>query len=187
MADKPQPVTGECDRVIIGRAKIKRRITTLARQIDAIYQGKELTILAVLTGSLVFLSDLVRQLPLKIRIYVVRASSYCGKKSAPGKLTLSQIPECLAGQNVLIVDDILDTGQTLGGLLDRVKRRKPASVRTCVLLKKVRCSNGRVEADFVGFEIPDEFVVGYGLDYDDLYRNLPDICTLRKHILKEGR
>lgn len=166
--------------VLIPRTRIAERVEELARSITAAYPDGELTIVAVLAGSVVFLADLIRRLPLRLRLDVVRVNSY------PGQSISSQSPSVLiapkgdfSGRHVLIVDDILDSGQTLDLLGDRIVSASPASVRTCVLLAKRRDDlPGRGVADFVGFDIEDRFVVGYGLDYDDLYRNLPDICLL---------
>jgi len=144
------------------------------------YAGREVTILAVLNGSLVFLADLVRHMPLLMRLDVVTVSSY------PGKATRSQGPKLrmpadldLRGRHVLIVDDVLDTGRTLRALYGALEAMAPASLATCVLLRKQRSQGPpAVQADFVGFEIGEAFVVGYGLDYAERYRNLPDIRIL---------
>lgn len=172
----------DVDRVLVDRRRIARRVQELADDIRRCYDG-ELTILGVLTGSLVFLADLVRQLPMRLRIYTVAASSYAGNTTRPGELRthLDETIE-LAGRDVLIVDDILDSGQTLAALTAAVRARNPQSVRVCVLLRKEPASPGRLEAEFVGFTVEPEFVVGYGLDYNDLYRNLPDVCTLRPEV-----
>ena len=169
------------DRVLVPRERIAARVRELARQLADEYEGAELTIIAVLTGSLIFLADLVRSMPLMMRLDVVSVSSY------PGASVRSQGPQLrlapavdLAGRDVLIVDDILDSGQTLRLLVEAIERQNPASLRTCVLLRKLRPDiTDRVEADWAGFDVPDEFVIGYGLDHDHLYRNLPDICVLK--------
>jgi len=167
--------------VLIPRARIAARVEELASSIAASYPDGDLTILAVLTGAVVFMADLIRSLPMRVRLDAVRVNSY------PGQATRSHGPEIIVGpvgdfqgRHVLIVDDILDSGQTIELLHERVLSASPASVRTCVLLSKRRDDlPGRVAAEFVGFDIKDDFVVGYGLDYGDLYRNLPDICLLR--------
>jgi len=179
-------------RVLVPRDEIARRIDELASEISDCYRydagpGGEtnLTVLAVLTGSLMFISDLIRRLPLKMRIELISASSYRGKATTPQDLLLRIPPEeHLRGKHVLVVDDILDTGKTLGSILKEVRAHDPLSVRTCVLLHKVRDDIPlQIEPDFCGFDLPHEFVVGYGLDYDNLYRNLPDICVLKTHVL----
>ena len=182
-------------RVLVPRDEIARRIDELASEISDCYRSEagpdgeaELTILAVLTGSLMFISDLIRRLPLKIRIDVMSASSYRGETTTPQDLVLRMAPEeHLTGKHVLVVDDILDTGTTLGSIVKEISARGPLSVRTCVLLHKV-CGDIPCELvpDFYGFALPGEFVVGYGLDFDNLYRNLPDICVLQPHVLERG-
>jgi hypoxanthine phosphoribosyltransferase len=167
--------------VLIPRHRIAERLDELARVITKAYPQGELTVVAALTGSVIFLSDLIRRLPLRLRLDVVRVSSY------PDRSTASRGPSVqgvsvgdLLGRHVLVIDDILDTGKTLEMVRGLVLAGGPASVRTCVLISKRRDDlPGRVAADFVGFDIDDQFVVGYGLDYGDLYRNLPDVCLLR--------
>ncbi len=172
-------------RVVVPRDEIAERVEELARQIAECYRGGELIVLAVLTGSLIFLSDLVRRLPLRIRLNVMSASSYPGQATQPQKLRLKLPPEAdLTGKHVLVVDDILDSGRTLQAIVRELESHEPASVRTCVLLKKNRTdAGGRIEPDFCGFSVEAEFVVGYGLDLDNLYRDLPDICVLKPHIV----
>ncbi len=174
-------------RIIISRDRIAARVKELARDISHCYKDNEVMILPVLTGSVIFLADLIRHLPLMMRIDVVSVSSY------PGASTVSQGPKFkiplletvgIVGRDILIVDDILDSGATLGALVDFVSARKPARVRTCVLLKKQRPDlPERMDADFIGFDIENEFVVGYGLDFNNLYRNLPDVCVPDRKII----
>jgi len=175
--------------VLIPRTRIAERIEELARSIAASCPDGDLTILAVLTGSVVFLADLIRRLPLRLRLDAARVKSYPGQAtSSHGAGIVVDPGGDFQGRHVLIVDDILDSGQTIELLRERVLASSPASVRTCVLLSKCRDDlPGRVAADFVGFEIEDRFVVGYGLDYGDLYRNLPDICFLRCLAGRDGR
>ena len=166
--------------VVVNRRQIARRVGALARQIAAAYDRQELSLLAAMTGSLIFLADLIRRLPLRMRLNVVSISSYGSAMQSRGPRLLTPLPGDFAAKNVLIIDDILDSGQTLELLLKKVRAMNPASLRSCVLLEKNRPDlPHRVQADFVGFHIPDNFVVGYGLDYDSLYRNLPDICVLK--------
>ena len=165
-------------RVLVAREAIARRVAELGRQIADDYEGRELTIVAVLTGSLIFLADLIRHVPNRMRILPISASSYPGASTEPvGKPRLGPMPK-LPGGDVLIVDDILDTGQTLAALIDHC-RQQAASVRVCVLLNKKRKISRPSQADYIGFDVGEEFVVGYGLDFDNLYRNLPDIRELR--------
>lgn len=178
----------DIERVLIDTDRIASRVADLARQIAADFEGMRvgsaeeprIVLIPVLTGSIVFVADLIRKLPLKISLEVVGVSSYPGKSiESKGAALTSELPANLAGAHVLIVDDILDSGQTLEVLTRLVSTRGPASVRTCVLLRKPGKAKADVRADYVGFDIPDEFVVGYGLDYDGYYRNYPAIATLR--------
>ena len=176
-------------RIVVSRDRIARRVRHLGRRIAECYaSSEELTILAVLTGSLVFLADLIRQLPLNMRVDLVSVSSYSGEATrSRGPRFDAPIPGDLAGKDVLIVDDILDSGRTLTALTDAVAAAGPASLRICVLLAKRRADlSDRPRADFVGFEIDDEFVVGYGLDFDHRFRNLPDVCVLKRRVSGGG-
>jgi hypoxanthine phosphoribosyltransferase len=181
--DTRRPTAPHADvaRVLVPRDDIARRVDELAAEIAEAYAGRELTILAVMTGSLVFVSELIRRLPLRVRVEVAKVSSYPGTAvSTRGPRLLLPPAGELSGRHVLIVDDILDSGLTLESLAERVAGAGAEEVRACVLLRKARADlPRRVEADFVGFDVPDEFVVGYGLDYDNLYRNLPDLCVLK--------
>ncbi len=160
--------------ILINEAEILERVRQLGRQIEADYQGKPLTIVAVLTGSLIFLSDLIRQIQIPHRVALLQASSYRGATTVASSLTINEgfLPE-VAGRDVLLLDDILDTGHTLATLLRWMSERGAHSVRTAVLLRKIGRQEVHLEPDYCGFEIPDVFVVGYGLDYDDDYRHLP--------------
>ena len=167
-------------QVLIPRRQIAKRVETVAEQIDACYGREPFVILTVLAGSIVFLSDLIRHLtgPLEIAFTAVR--SYPGPATrSNGAETILPVETDLAGRHVMILDDILDSGRTLSLLRETVVGQRPASCRACVLLRKDRPElSDRPAADFVGFDVPDRFAVGYGLDYDGLYRNLPDICIL---------
>lgn len=186
----------DIDRVLVPRERIAAAVSALAGLISNHYRRlapdggePEVTILAVLTGSLVFLADLIRAMDLRIRIGVMSASSYPHTATSPSELTI-RMPsaEELAGRDVLIVDDILDTGQTLRAIIDAARSFGPRSLRTCVLLAKARPDRpDRIEADFCALDVPPRFVVGYGLDFDDLYRNLPDICVLKPDVLAGRR
>jgi hypoxanthine phosphoribosyltransferase len=153
----------------------------MAREIADSYAGRPLTVIAVMTGSVVLLADLIRQLALPLRVGVLQASSYKGS-TARGELTINaQLMPDVAGREVLLVDDIYDTGHTLARVVQVLKEAGAASVRSTVLLRKSGRQEVEYTPDFVAFEIPDEFVVGYGLDYRDAYRNLPYIATLDEH------
>ncbi len=177
------------DKVILSRQRISRRVQELAEEITRdlsphVSRESHLTIVSVMTGAMVFCSDLVRQLPLQLRIATMRVSSYPGiaTNTQGAKLVEAQF-DGLAGGRVLLVDDILDSGSTLRLLVPMLKSHGALEVKTCVLLRKKRPEAMATPVDYVGFDIPDEFVVGYGLDYDDYYRNLPDIVSLKPGII----
>jgi hypoxanthine phosphoribosyltransferase len=165
--------------VLLSEGQIQERVRQLGRQIEADFHGKPLTIVAVLTGSLIFLADLIRQIQLPLRVALLQASSYRGATTLAGVLTINEafVPD-VAGRDVLLLDDILDTGHTLATLVRRMDERGARSVRTAVLLRKVGRQQVHLEPDYCGFTIPDAFVVGYGLDYNDDYRHLPHVAIL---------
>ncbi len=169
-------------QVLISAEQIQRRVDELAREIAAAYPHREpVTIVGVLTGCLVFLADLIRRLDLPLRIALIQASSYRGPNTQPGELRIQpEILPDLRGHHVLLLDDILDTGQTLSNLTNRLRGLEPLSVRVAVLLRKQGRQQVAFEPDFCGFQIPDSFVVGYGLDYDNQYRHLPYIGVLEE-------
>jgi hypoxanthine phosphoribosyltransferase len=154
-------------------------VAELGRQIAADYRDRPVTIVGVLTGSLIFLADLVRHLDLPLRIGLLQASSYRGATTTRGRLQVSPelLPD-LRSRHVLLLDDILDTGHTLSQLVEHVATLEPASLKVAVLLRKQGRQLVRFEPDYCGFTIPDHFVVGYGLDYNDEYRNLPYLAVL---------
>jgi hypoxanthine phosphoribosyltransferase len=157
-------------------------VDRLAKEIGEFYADRPLTIVGVLTGSIVLLADLIRRLKMPLRVGLVQASSYRGTSIDPGQLTINfdLLPD-VKGQHVLLVDDIFDTGKTLVGLIEELQKHQPASVRCAVLLRKHGRKAVMKEPDYVGFEIPNAFVVGYGLDYQDAYRNLPHLAALEEH------
>jgi len=166
--------------VLISEDQIRERVKILGARIEADYQGKPLTIVAILTGSLILLADLIRQIGLPLRVALLQASSYKGATTTSGALIINEsfAPD-VAGRDVLLLDDILDTGRTLSTLVDRLRDRGAASVRTAVLLRKIGRQEVPIEPDYCGFTIPDAFVVGYGLDYNDDYRHLPYVGILK--------
>jgi hypoxanthine phosphoribosyltransferase len=157
-------------------------VDRLGKEINKFYGDQPLTIVGVLTGSIVLLADLIRRLTMPLRVGLVQASSYRGTAIDPGQLTMNfdLLPD-VKGRNVLLVDDIFDTGKTLVGLVDELQKHQPASVRCAVLLRKQGRQAVMKEPEYVGFEIPNAFVVGYGLDYQDAYRNLPHVAALEEH------
>ncbi len=165
--------------VLLHAGQIQTRVAELAKQIAEEYKDKPLTIVGVLTGCLMFLADLVRHLDLPLRIALIQASSYRGATTVAGDLVIDPklLPD-IRGRHVLLLDDILDTGQTLTRLVEHLKGLEPASIRTAVLVRKVGRQTVPFEPDYCGFEIPNVFVVGYGLDYNDDYRHLPYVGVL---------
>lgn len=177
---------GDLDRILIPRDEIARRVRELAGEIAGTYEGVEadaLTIVTILSGSVIFLADLIRELPLRMKIGLITVSSYRGATTeSRGATVLQELNVDVSGRHVLLIDDILDTGGTLRMVRQRLETAGARSVRTCVLLRKPSKAPKDVAADFIGFDIDDVFVVGYGLDYNDLYRNFPDIGVLREEL-----
>lgn len=174
----------EIERVLLRREQIAARVRSMAAEIADVYAPLDggLTLVPILSGAIIFLADLIRELPLKLKIAVVQVSTYPGASTKPGDpRVLIELNGHLRGRHVLIVDDILDTGRTLQCVQARLAAESPASIRTAVLLRKPNADAAL--ADFVGFDIEDRFVVGYGLDYDDHYRNYPHIGVLRGELL----
>lgn len=169
-------------KVLLSADQLHEGVQRLAREIESHYRGQPLTILGVLTGSLMLVADLIRLLDLPLRVALVQARSYRGTATSPGELAVSteMLPD-IRGRHVLLVDDIFDTGRTLHGLISHLNRLELASVRSAVLLRKQGRQEVDLQPDYVAFEIPDRFVVGYGLDYDDQYRNLPYVALLDDH------
>lgn len=170
----------DISEILFDEATILRRLDTLARKISAEYEGKDLTVVALLTGSVIFMADLLRRIPLPLQVDCLAVSSYHGTQSR-GTVTFRQTPVAdLAGRHVLILDDILDTGTTLRTVGDHFAGDASIlSVKSCVLLRKLIEQPRKAEADFVAFDIPNAFVVGYGLDYNERYRNLPLVGVLK--------
>ena len=167
-------------KTLLSEEQLREGIRRLAGEIQTQYQGKPLTIVGVLIGSVVLLADLIRMLDLPLRVEMVQARSYRGNSTRPGPLAvnLELLSTGIRGRNVLLVDDIFDTGHTLWELIPQIDELGPSSVRSAVLLQKEGRCEVRMKPDFVGFTIPDQFVVGYGLDYNDQYRNLPYLAVL---------
>jgi hypoxanthine phosphoribosyltransferase len=180
----------DIDRVLITKEQIAERVRQMAQEITADHtpprmSGEaEITIVPILTGAMIFCCDLIRQIPIAMKIGLMTVSSYPGKSlRTQGTQVLSQQMGDVRGRHVLIIDDILDSGGTIQAVVPAVRALGAATVKTCVLLRKDREPARSTEVDYVGFEIPDEFVVGYGLDYDNYYRNLPDIVTLKANVI----
>jgi hypoxanthine phosphoribosyltransferase len=173
----------DLDRILFDEATIHRRLDELAARISHDYRDRELTVIAILNGSVILMADLLRRIPLPLKLDCLSVASYHGGTKPSGELVFRQVslPD-VAGRHVLILDDILDSGVTLATIRKKLETAGPLSVRICVLLEKKKTRARAIDPDYVGFEIADEFVVGYGLDYMERYRNLPYIGVLRKEL-----
>jgi len=168
----------EVERVLITEAQIARRIQALSCDIARDFDGREMVVVSLLNGTVMFLADLIRTLSLPLRLDFIGVSSY-GAGTESGDLVFTkELRLSVRGRDVLLVDDILDTGKTLCRVLGKLRALKPRRIKTCVLLNKAARRVELIEADYVGFEIPDYFVVGYGLDFAERYRNLPFVGVL---------
>jgi len=166
-------------RVLITREQIAAKVVHLGERITADFAGEPVLLLGVLKGATVFLADLARQIKLETSFDFIGVSSYGSGKQQSGKVTLVKDTDCsVEGRNIILVEDILDTGVTVTYLKAMLEARRPKSLRVAALLDKISRRTEPIHGDYVGFAIPDEFVVGYGLDFAERYRNLPDICVL---------
>lgn len=174
----------DLERVLFDEATILRRLDELAAQISEDYRERELTVIAVLNGSLIFMADLLRRIPLPLKLDCLSVASYHGGTKTTGEVVFRQValPD-VEGRHILILDDILDSGLTLAAIRRKLEQANPLSIRVCVLLQKMITRAEPIDADYVGFDIGNEFVVGYGLDYMERYRNLPCIGVLRKELI----
>src|SRR5215471_2038672 len=174
-------VQNDIERVLFDGPAIHKRLDEMAAQITADYSDRELTVIAILTGTLMFMSDLLRRIPLPLKLNCLSVASYHGKTQTSGEVFFKElsVPD-VAGQDVLILDDILDTGHTLEAVRKKLEMAAPRSIRVCVLLSKRKQRARNVDVNYIGFEIDDEFIVGYGLDFMERYRNLPYIGVLKK-------
>src|SRR6266705_4778046 len=175
----------DIERVLFDEPAIQRRLDEVAAQISGAYRDLELTVIAVLNGSLMFMSDLLRRIPLPLKLDCLSVASYHGKAQTSGEVIFKQVaPPDVKDRHVLILDDILDSGHTLAAIREKLETAQPRSIRVCVLLSKRNLRAREVNADYLGFEIEDEFVVGYGLDYDERYRNLDCVGVRRKELIE---
>ncbi len=174
-------------KTLLTKEQIHEGVAQLAGEIESFYREKPLTIIGILTGSLVLLADLIRLVDLPLRLGLVQAHSYRGTSTKPGLLRINGdfLPE-VKDRDVLLVDDIFDTGNTMMEVMAQVDELSPCSLRTAVLLMKEGRQKFAYRPNYTAFTIPDEFVVGYGLDYDDLYRNLPYIAVLEEDELRSS-
>ena len=171
--------------ILVSEEAIRNKVAELGQRISDDYQGEELLLIGLLRGSIVFLSDLMRTITIPVRLDFIGIQSY-GISTESGAVRLVMDLETdIAGRHVLVVEDIVDTGKTLSYLVENLKARQPASLRVCALLDKPDRRQVPIRVDYVGFEIPDKFVVGYGLDFAEGYRNLPYVGVLKEHLYKE--
>jgi len=178
-------VHNDIAEILVSEDKIRAKVAELGRQISSDYQHKELVLIGLLRGAIVFLSDLMRQITIPVRLDFIGIQSY-GVSTESGAVRLVMDLETdIADRDVLVVEDIVDTGKTLSYLVENLKARQPASLHVCALLDKPDRRQVPIRVDYVGFEIPDKFVVGYGLDFAEGYRNLPFVGVLKEHLYKE--
>ena len=173
----------DIDQIIVSEAAIQTRLIDLGKEINEAYAERDVVIIAIINGAIIFVADLIRQLSISMKLDCIRIASYRDDdKSMQKPEIIDKIRVDLKGLDVLILDDILDSGRTLSHVTQIVNAMQPASLKTCVLLDKKTPRSVDFEADFVGFRIPDEFVVGYGLDFAERYRQLPCIGVLRPEL-----
>jgi hypoxanthine phosphoribosyltransferase len=176
----------EVERVLITEEQIARRIKILAREIERDFRGRETVVVSLLSGTMMFLADLIRHLNLPMRLDFIGVSSY-GVGTETGDLVFTkELRLDVRERDVLLIDDILDTGKTMSRVLLKLRALKPRRIKLCVLLDKPERRVEKVKPDYVGFKVPDFFVVGYGLDFAERYRNLPFVGVLHPHIYKEA-
>ncbi len=180
----PMRWRSEVESVLITQAQLARRVRELSRQIEADFAGRDLVVVSLLNGTVMFLADLIRHLSLPLRLDFIGVSSYGEGTVARELVFTKELRIDVRGRDVLLVDDILDTGKTLKSVLAKLRELAPRRIKTCVLLDKPARRIEAVQADFAGFKIPDLFVVGYGLDYAERYRNLPFVGVLKPEMYR---
>ncbi len=175
----------DVDEILVDQGAIAAKVKELGRRIASDYRGKDLVMVSILKGALPFLADLMRATPIPLALDFLEVSSYgAGTETSGVVRILKDIANPIEGRDVLVVEDILDTGHTLSFVVDHLRSQHPASVRLCTLLDKPARRIVPIQIDYRGFEIPDKFVVGYGLDYAERYRNLPFIGVLKPEVYR---
>ncbi|MBA2769913.1 MAG: hypoxanthine phosphoribosyltransferase [Sporichthyaceae bacterium] len=173
----------DLERILVSEEQVQGRLAELAGEIDTDYEGRDLLLVGVLKGAVMVMADLARALHSRVEMDWMAVSSYgSGTKSSGVVRILKDLDRDISGRNVLIVEDIIDSGLTLSWLMSNLSSRGPASVEVCALLRKPDAAQVDVPVRYVGFDIPNEFVIGYGLDYGERYRNLPFVGTLAPHV-----
>jgi len=173
MSSQPKP------RILFTTEEIEAKVKTLAGEIRRDYQDKHPLLIGVLKGSFMFMADLTRRLDFPLEVEFIRLSSYGGGRESSGKVRVVQgLRSPIKGRDVLVIEDIVDTGLTISFLLDYLRKKIPASLKLCALTDKPSRRQTPVTIDYLGFTVPDKFIVGYGLDLDEKFRNLPDMCCV---------
>lgn len=173
----------DVQRILLSGDEIAERVTEIAETITRDYAGESVLMVGILRGAVVFFAELVKKIDLDLRFDFMVVSSYGNSTDSSGEVRIvKDLSQPIEGMNVIIVEDIIDTGYTLKNLMKLLRTRNPKSLKICALLDKPSRRKVELEGDYVGFKVPNEFVVGYGLDYNEKYRNLPDICILKPEI-----
>ena len=173
----------DVQRILLSGDEIAKRVTEIAETITRDYAGESVLMVGILRGAVVFFAELVKKIDLDLRFDFMVVSSYGSSTDSSGEVRIvKDLSQPIEGMNVIIVEDIIDTGYTLKNLMKLLRTRNPKSLKICALLDKPSRRKVELEGDYVGFKVPNEFVVGYGLDYNEKYRNLPDICILKPEI-----
>lgn len=176
----------DIERVLFSEEELKARVAEIAAQIDTDYKDRRPMLISVLRGSFIFMADLVRSITLPCQLDFMAVSSYGAGTTSSGQVKITKdLSESIEGRDIIVVEDILDSGNTLSYLLQLLKARHPASIRLCTLLDKPSRRTKPVQADYIGFSVDDLFVVGYGLDYAETYRNLPYIGILKPRVYEQ--
>ena len=172
-------------KILFTEEQIKEKVTELAKQITKDYAGKKLLAVVILKGSFIFAADLIREIDLPVEVDFMVVSSYgSGTESSGIVKIIKDLNESIADKDVLIIEDIMDSGITLSNLVEVLQTRQPASMEICALLNKPERRKADVDVKYIGYDIPDEFIVGYGLDFDEKYRNLPYVGVIKEELYK---
>lgn len=176
----------DIEKILVSNAEIAKRAEEIAAQINADYKGKPILVVGILRGASIFLADIFKRLEGDVELDFMSLSSYGNGTNSSGEVKMiKDLSEPVDGKNILIIEDIIDTGITLSYLIKVLEARNPESIKLCALLDKPSRRKVELKGDYIGFEIPDEYVVGYGLDYAEKYRNLPDVCVLSKTVYEK--
>lgn len=176
----------DIEKVLYSKEEIAKRVRELGEQITKDFKGQPVTLICILRGSCVFFADLLREIKLEVDIDFISVSSYGAGTVTTGEVNMiKDLGAPIKDKNVILVEDIIDTGTTLSYLKKILEARDPKSIKICTILDKPSRRKVEIKGDYVGFEIPDEFVVGYGLDYDQKYRNIPEVCILKRQVYEK--